>query len=190
MTLDVSGDGTIELPSGTTPVKFNATIHWPQKLMAGLSGKFGKVRASLQLDWTDWSSFQEILLELRDRQDFAFAQNFHDAIALHFGLEYALSAKLALRGGYTFDGNAVPDRNLERQYLDNTKHLVAVGGTYAITSRFALEAAFEVLIPKGAREVPDNAGEVDTGRTDLINVNPGDHHGELYQLALTGQLQF
>ena len=190
MNLEVSGDGTIELPSGTTPVDFAANIHWPQKLMAGVAAKLGKLTISAQIDWTDWSSFQEILLELRNRNDFAFAQNFHDSIGLHYGIQYELSKKLALRGGYTFDGNAVPDRNLERQYLDDDKHLIAVGGSYEVNGRFGIDGAFEMLLPLGARHVPDNAGEVGAGRTDQQNVNPGDHEGKLFTLALTGRVAF
>jgi long-chain fatty acid transport protein len=173
-------------------VTFNADLHWPQKAMAGIAVKpIPKLKVAGQIDWTDWSSFQEILVHLSTGTDFSFPQDFHDAFAVHLGAEYQLNQKLAVRGGYTYDGNAVPDRTIDRQYVDDVKHLIAVGGSYVVNDMISLDAAFEILLPLAARTVPDNStlpGHL--GRNDLNNIAPGKHLGRLYTTALAATFAF
>ena len=192
ITTKTSGEGTLELISGTPQ---NVTIEhdqeWPQQASVGLALKVTeKLRVSTQLDWTDWSRMNRIVIELRGLEPQIFELDFHDNFAAHLGGELRASDKLELRAGYTFDSNAVPDRTIERQYLDGDKHGVAVGGGYQLSDRWRVDTAFEYVFGP-VRLVEDNRAEYDAaGWSTRRNVAPGEHEGQVYTLELQAQYRY
>ena len=88
------------------------------------------------------------------------------------------------RLGFTLDTSAVPDRTIERQYLDGRKMGFAAGGTVALAAGWDIDAGFE-MIAGGARTVADNTDEArDAGWLQRANVAPGDYEGQVYTFEL------
>jgi long-chain fatty acid transport protein len=187
LTIDTRGSGTLVINRVPTDVTPRHTQEWPQQASLGLlwrpSRRFG---ISAQVDWSDWSRADELVIEFE--QDPSATQifdiDFHDSVAAHLGLEAQVSDGLVLRGGLTFDGNAVPDRTIERQYLDADKLAVGLGATIALSPRWRFDTALEVVAGP-ARRVPDNTkAYMDAGFPKRANVAPGDHSGQVFTVEL------
>src|SRR5262249_15338621 len=96
----------------------------------------------------------------------------------------------AVRAGAYYDTNAVPDRTIEREYLDSNKIGVAAGGTGVIGAR-RLDRAVDFTLP-GTRTVKDNTADFQFpgGTWNSANVSPGDYYGYVVtvELALARRL--
>jgi hypothetical protein len=81
---------------------------------------------------------------------------------------------VAIRAGAYLDTAAVPDRTIERQYLDSRKIGVAGGGSFRIGA-WRVDAAVDVVLPS-TRTVPQN-----TATTPVYEraKAPGDYRGTL-----------
>lgn len=191
-----TGSGTMEInPGDVRAVEVKHKQEWPQQASVGVSYRVTpKLRFSTQADWTDWSKMDKIIVEFPGQDaltaETTYHVDFQDNYALHAGAEVLVTPKIAARGGYTFDSNAVPDAGIERQYLDGPKHIFGVGGGYQLTKRWRTDCAFE-YIHGGVRLVEDNRPEMQVaGWTDGWNVSPGEHVGQVYSLELNLQYQY
>jgi long-chain fatty acid transport protein len=192
LTIRTEGSGTVELPGGTETRDVRHTQQWPQQLSLGVVARVAPaVRLTGQLDWSDWSRVDVIAVEFPS--DASLNQNYdvdwNDNVAIRAGGEYTASERLALRGGAYFDSNAVPDRTIERQYLDDNKFGVSAGASARIAGKWRLDGAIDVTLP-GSRTVDDNSDELSSWR-DRANVAPGDHEGSVFtlELAVSRQLR-
>lgn len=197
LTTSTSGSGKLDLAGNGqfTSVDVAHKQEWPQQLSLGVSFRLTPtLRLSAQGDWTDWSRVNQIVVEFPGQpgltQLTTFRVDFHDNYAVHGGAELELSPRVALRGGYTFDTNAVPDRTIERQYLDGPKHAVALGGGYQLARSWRIDTAFEYIFGS-VRTVPDNRQEyTDAGWASRANKAPGEHVGQVYTFELNLQHQY
>ena len=184
LTIRTSGTGTVEFPTGTEDVDVEHTQRWPQQLSLGV-GLVPRpdVRLAAQVDWSGWSRVDVIAVEFPDNPnlDQRYPVDWNDNISLRAGGEVSVHPAVALRAGAYFDSNAVPDRTIERQYLDDQKFGVATGATLRLRA-WRLDAAVDVVLP-GSRTVDDNTMEVDPW-PNRANKAPGDHEGWVLSFAL------
>jgi hypothetical protein len=94
---------------------------------------------------------------------------------------------IAVRAGAYFDTSAVPDRTIERQYLDANK-LGLSGGASLHAAGWRFDAALDGIIPT-TRTVANNAMDV-MGFTPLVNKAPGDYRGTLLTFELAAARRF
>jgi long-chain fatty acid transport protein len=185
MTIRTNGSGRVEFEPPLTPTDENIehTQQWPQQLSLGI-GILPRpgLRFAAQLDWAGWSRVDEIKVQFPDRPtlDQVYPVDWNDNMSVRLGGEYMVRRAVALRAGAYFDSNAVPDRTIERQYLDDQKFGVSAG-TSLTFGAWRGDLAVDVVLP-GSRTVDDNRMEVD-GWPERANVAPGDHAGSVYSLA-------
>lgn len=179
MDVKTSGDGELQLPEGPLPVNVEHTQTWPQSASVGAAVGLGaKMRWSVELDWTQWSRMEDLSVNFPGHENVnqLFPLDWSDNYAVRTGLEWKKSAGFALRGGGYFDSNAVPDRTIERQYLDTPKFGLSFGTSIGAGAwRFDLGVDGIAGPP---RTVPDNSAEVG-GFTGLRNVAPGEYDGRV-----------
>lgn len=187
--VDVTGQGHLEVGAGLDLDMVHRQA-WPQSAELGVAiAATQTLRVAVQLDWTGWSSFER--LDVRFPSNEAASQSFpldwSDSLTGRVGVEWRAGARLALRAGAYVDGNAVPDRTIERQYLDDTKLGGALGAGLT-RGRWRLDLAVDLLTGP-PRTVPDNRAEVGPF-TSLANVAPGEHSGSVltFELALARRL--
>ncbi len=187
LTTNTKGTGTTETSIGEVTVKH--AQEWPQQAALGVhwqaAERFG---VSLQADWTDWSRLQHIFVDLGTDGSVDLVTDFEDSYAFHLGAQLQATERLAVRAGYTYDSSAVPDRTIERQYLDAVKHIVGLGVSYQLTSSWRLDSALE-YVGGPARMVPDNRAEY-ADFPERANAAPGIHEGQIYSLELAGSYSF
>jgi long-subunit fatty acid transport protein len=192
MNISTQGSGTADFQANTpTTVNVQQVQHWPMQAALGAAVKAGAVRLAAQLDWTQWSKFDQLLIEFPDQplNNQVFDLSWHDNFAVRGGVEVATGFG-AVRAGAYYDTNAVPDRTIEREYLDSNKIGVAAGGT-GVFGAWRIDGAVDFTLP-GTRTVKDNSADYQFpgGTWQFANVSPGDYHGYVVtvELALARRL--
>lgn len=182
MDVKTTGSGELLLPDGPLAVNVEHTQTWPQAASVGAAVALGaKARWSVQLDWTQWSRMEDlsVLFPGNEAVNQLFPLDWDDNYAARTGLEYRTSASFALRGGFYYDSNAVPDRTIERQYLDSPKFGLSAGASLGLGAwRFDLG-----IDGTGgpARTVPDNSADVGAFG-GVQNIAPGEYSGTVLTL--------
>jgi long-subunit fatty acid transport protein len=157
---------------------------WPQQASLGIGWRAApRVRLAAQADWTEWSQLKEITVRFpaNPTLDQVFREDWKDGWTVRAGGEYAWSA-LALRGGAYFDTNVVPDRSIERQYLDTNKIGLAAGASVHVAG-WRFDSALDWVLP-GTRAVPNNATQTTSFPADR-NKAPGEYKGTLVTIELS-----
>lgn len=181
--VDVTGRGKLEVGSGLDLEMVHRQA-WPQSAELGVAvAVTPRVRVAAQLDWTGWSSFErlDVRFPSNEAASQSFALDWSNSLTGRVGVEWRTTPTLTVRTGAYLDGNAVPDRTIERQYLDTTK----LGGAVGAGLRFGVwrvDLAFDLLTGP-PRTVPDNTADVGPF-TGLANVAPGEHDGSVYTFEL------
>ncbi len=194
--LDVTttGSGTVELPTGPRDVDVELVQHWPQEAGIGLAFRpVEKLLLACQVDWHGWSNNNVLSPKFAGEEQLTrqarIFQDWHDTYSAHVGGEITVNPDLALRTGFTYDTSAVPDRLLERQFLDSDKYLVSAGASYYFTRSWRLDMALDATLPSPT-EVANNADEMaDWPQGEIVSANrsPGTHEGGVYTLELAAQ---
>ena len=181
MRVTTEGNGTITLPSG------HARERQPRSgvAAAGLAGlgyrAAPRVKLAVQADWTQWSQLKDLTVRFPANAslDQVYREDWHDSWTVRAGGEYAFGMA-AVRGGAYVDTNAVPDRTIERQYLDSNKMGLSAGASVH-TPGWRVDGALDWVLP-GTRSVPNN-NETASFPADR-NKAPGDYKGTLVTVEL------
>jgi long-chain fatty acid transport protein len=185
--LDVTTSGDAELIIGATPMILGSehVQTWPQSVSTSVAFRpSDALLVAGQVDWTQWSSYESLDITFPSNQDLNqhFELDWDDSLTFRVGAQYRASSKLSLRGGVLYDQNAVPDRTIERQYLDANKFGGSLGTSVRLSKRMILDVAADV-IGGPARTVPDNSMDVPDEWPTQQNIAPGKHNGQVFTLA-------
>lgn len=121
---DLNGDFT---PSGGTAQAASTQITFPDVVQAGVMYRLTpQLSAEFDLDWTRWSSFDELNIGTPSG-NFRNNQQWKDVLAYRLGTAYQLSDALVLRAGYSYDPSGQPDEFFSPRIPDTDRHLLALG---------------------------------------------------------------
>lgn len=158
----------------------HAQVTLPPTLTAGLAWSPGVWTFEFDVNWTGWSTFDELRINL-DRpvgvppiSTIVQPRNWNDVLAYRFGINYRWNRCLVLRGGYMFDRSPVPDETFDPTFPDADRHLFCLGGDYNLKS-WKLGLAYSYLL--GEERDKNNA----VGSSILPGNNRAD--GEYQQTA-------
>jgi long-chain fatty acid transport protein len=195
MNVSTQGSGTTGSGATITNVDVQQVQRWPQVASLGAAVSAGShLRLSGQVDWTQWSKFRTLLIEFPGTPgaNQTFDLGWQDTWTYRAGAEWRLPGGAVRVGGY-YDTNAVPDRSIERQYLDNNKKGVSAGGS-GIFGKWRVDGAIDFTLP-GTRTVPDNSADYPGwpspgpglgGAPPNVGANtaPGDYYGYVVTIEL------
>ena len=188
--IGTKGSGTIEINDMVERHDITHEQKWPQQASLGLGWRaVPAVRLAAQVDWSQWSQIDtlEVRFPAGGLPDQIYPEYWRDNWTVRLGGEYAVSSAIAVRAGGYFDTYAVPDRTIERQYVDSNKVGLSAGASlHAAGWRF--DTAFDGIIPR-TRTVPDNTADV-MGVSALVNKSPGEYRGTLLTFELAAARQF
>jgi long-chain fatty acid transport protein len=179
MHITTTGNGTFVDTTNTT--QQTAVEHeqdWPQSASLGLGIQPSpRLKLALQVDWVQWSTITDLVVKLpgSGNPDQIYNEQWNDSWTGRVGADVTVSQAVALRGGLYADTSAVPDRTIERQYLDSFKVGVAAGGSFR-TGPWRIDAALDVVPPLATRTVKQNTAM--TPEYDRAKA-PGDYKGTL-----------
>ncbi|CAH1580530.1 outer membrane protein transport protein [Vibrio jasicida] len=135
------------------------------------------------INWTDWSSFKELVADFPDSSDLIKSENWEDNYRFAVGTTYKLDQKWTLRSGVAYDMSAVDDKYRTTTIPETDRLWLSVGAGYEWSKNLTLDAGFTYIFAKDApisepRDASDNEaavfggafeGEV-TGNVWLIGV--------------------
>ncbi|MCA9677242.1 MAG: outer membrane protein transport protein, partial [Myxococcales bacterium] len=186
MNVTTSGSGTLDIANVPTNVDDEHIQHWPQALSTSVAiAPSPDFLVAAQVDWTGWSSFESLDITFPGQStglNQHFDLDWKDTFTIRLGGQYHLGGRTMVRGGVLWDGNAVPDRTIERQYLDSSKYSASLGATFGVSSRMVLDVGADAVFgPK--RVVADNSGSVSAQWPEQVNTSPGEHSGQVFTLV-------
>jgi long-chain fatty acid transport protein len=189
LSIDYKGDGPITVGAGAAMTKKGSLhVEWPQSFGLGIAVlPHRRVMISAQGDWNAWSSVQRLDVNVEGLTPQTRFLRFRDTFAFHLGVQAAFTRFLVGRVGYTWDGNAVPDRTMRRENEDNDKHTLGFGLGLHFWKLF-IDVAFEALLPTGARVISQQYG-VPAGGASPENES-GSYDSRVYSLELGLQFRF
>jgi long-chain fatty acid transport protein len=116
------GRGKLTYPgSVTVGYGFQATRRWALEL---------------DLEWTGWSSFDEVMLEFEETDPLRLSilnsgnptpKEWKDVFSIALGTEYELASRVFLRGGYYYFDNPVPNSTFDPSLPDSDVHGFTLG---------------------------------------------------------------
>jgi long-chain fatty acid transport protein len=184
----MTGGGPVVVTGQPTSNKDSSlAITWPQSAALGVAVKpHWRILASLQADWTGWSSVQKLNPALMGIPDATTTRQmrFNDVFTIHAGVQAVINRHALVRLGYTWDGNAIPDSTVRRENQDGTKNFLSAGLGLHVW-RLYLDGAFQILIPGGERVVGTQVNGPQAPDNEA-----GSYKAQAYTLALSGNLHF
>lgn len=177
MNITTTGSGQITGASGLEQVSVEHQQAWPQSASLGVGiSATPQLKVAAQVDWVQWSTLTELVVQLpgSGNPDQIYREDWDDSWTVRLGGDYAVTPAVAIRAGAYLDTAAVPDRTIERQYLDSRKIGVAGGGSFRFGA-WRVDAAIDVVVPS-TRTIPQNTATTpDYERAKA----PGDYRGTL-----------
>ncbi|SDT91387.1 Long-chain fatty acid transport protein [Verrucomicrobium sp. GAS474] len=161
---DATGDPSQQFGQapGSLPFHYDATADTklPQEVRAGVSWKFlPKWRLALQMDWIDWASaFDSLPLTFKNGNNAtvngALGSSFSENVPLNWdsqfvyraGVEYNLTEKLTLRGGYCYGNSPVPASTLSPLTAGILEHTLTTGLGYQ-WKQLQIDLAYQYDLP-------------------------------------------
>ncbi len=179
--IDFSGNGNFDAPSpyrSSLPPDGDVTtsITLPQSVLAGVAFRIlPNLELEGDLDWTGWSSFDQLDLTLPDGTHSIVPEGYRDTFTWRGGAEYRLpSYGLSLRAGYAYDPTPIPRQYLSVQLPDINRHVVSAGVGYDRLPYDARVDAGVLWVLPGSRQ---NSGTVEpseaAGKYDVSAVVVG-----------------
>jgi long-chain fatty acid transport protein len=123
----------------------SSSIDFPQAVCPGVAFRpTERLTFSFDANWLGWSSLKVMNVDLQRKvpqagvTDISIPFDFKDAWMLKAGFEYKLNDKLALRGGYMYTENNMPDITLNPGNPNADQHGVTLGLGYKM-GRFTFD---------------------------------------------------
>ncbi len=107
-----------------------STIEFPQVVSAGIAlGSADRVRVAVDLNWTGWSSFDQLQIAIPEFNAFTqtIPQEFDDTFTFRVGLQWGIGSKTELRFGFIFDESPQPDATVGPILYDGHRTTLSFG---------------------------------------------------------------
>jgi long-chain fatty acid transport protein len=130
-----------------------------------------KVAVHASINWTNWSSFKELVADFPGENSVEIKQeNWEDNYRFAVGTTYQMTPKLALRSGIAYDTSAVSDEHRTATIPETDRTWLSIGAGYQWSEQLTLDAGFTYILAKDAKMVEDDASSAPFG---------GDFEGEV-----------
>jgi len=132
-----------------------AEIPMPSQLVVGfnLRAMTGlHVMADVQL--TNWSAFDQLPLTLGVAGPQILYENYVNTVGFRAAVEYAVTPKLNVRGGFLMHGAAAPDHTVTPLLPEAARKEVVIGAGYQLNNGIRIDAAYQII------KQSDRAGRV------------------------------
>jgi long-chain fatty acid transport protein len=170
----------------------SAEIQFPQSVTFGYAFRPNEHwRCEADIEWTNWEMLDDVKLN-SDNPFFDASLNptstipfrWQDSFFYELGVEYAINDTWAVRAGYIFSENSVPDRTFSAAIPDSDRHVFSVGLGFT-SNRFQTDLAYQysLLDDRTVSGSPDN-------NFDGIGDADGNWEGDGHAVIMTSTLKF
>ena len=130
---------------GQPPVHGDTSIQFPQSIAGGYAFRpIKRLKLEADVEWTNWDTLNQVTLHapgsLVNGTPTSF--NWKDSMYYEFGAQYDVDDHWAVRGGYIYSVNTVPDATFSPTVPDSNRHVFSVGFGYTET-RFSVDIVYQ-----------------------------------------------
>jgi long-chain fatty acid transport protein len=130
----------------------DASIPMPAQLVAGFNYRVTSslsVMADVQL--TNWSAFKQLELTLGVIGPDTLYEDYSNTTGFRAAVEYAVTPKLNVRGGFLAHGGAAPDHTVTPLLPEAARTEFVLGAGYQLNSGIRIDAAYQIINQKDRR---------------------------------------
>jgi long-chain fatty acid transport protein len=161
-----------------------APVTLPASFLGGVAYRpYAGLEVEANVQWTDWSTFKQIDINLPNGVTETIPRNFKDTFTARGGVEYQFrDPGVDVRGGYVYDPSPVPANTLTVLQPEIDRHEITAGGTYHLPQSLYEGAGLrDLFIDVGVLWIiPGSAATSDTAMYEPH------HKGEFDMQALVG----
>ena len=111
-----------------------------------------KVAVHTSINWTDWSSFKELVADFPGEEpNLIKEENWEDNYRFAIGSTYQYSNKLQLRTGVAYDTSAVSEEHRTGTIPETDRVWLSIGAGYQWSEQLSLDAGFTYILAKDAK---------------------------------------
>jgi long-chain fatty acid transport protein len=176
------------LPGNNGPVHTEARMQFPQSATLGYAFRPIKdLKLEFDLEWTNWDMVNDVRMRskaplfdanLNPGPATTLSFDWMDSFFYEFGLQYDISDHWALRAGYIFSENSVPNRTFSPTVLDADRHVFSIGGGCAFR-HINVDVVYQYTMV-----------EERTVTTSAITAANGTWDSQSHAILLTGTIKF
>jgi long-chain fatty acid transport protein len=163
----------------------NAKIDFPQSVALGYAFRpIKKLKLEVDVEWTDWDSLNSVELRSANSLDgTTVPYDWQSSFWYAAGIQYELTDNLAVRVGYIYSQNSVPDATYSPTLPDADRHVVSAGVGYT-TSRFSVDLVYQFSISPDRTVTGSYPGTPLAGNTD------GTWASQAHAIMISGNINF
>ncbi|PTP12903.1 aromatic hydrocarbon degradation protein [Vibrio sp. 10N.286.51.C3] len=145
-----------------------------------------KVAVHASVNWTNWSSFKELVADFPGENSVEIKQeNWEDNYRFAIGTTYQMTPKLALRSGIAYDTSAVSEEHRTATIPETDRTWLSIGAGYQWSEQLTLDAGFTYILAKDAKMHETDAA------ADLFGGNfEGEVTGSIWLVGIQANYRF
>ncbi|MDH5915826.1 outer membrane protein transport protein [Vibrio splendidus] len=145
-----------------------------------------KVAVHASINWTNWSSFKELVADFPGENSVEIKQeNWEDNYRFALGTTYQMTTKLALRSGIAYDTSAVSEEHRTATIPETDRTWLSIGAGYQWSEQLTLDAGFTYILAKDAK-----MHETDTAADLFGGSFEGEVTGSIWLVGIQANYRF
>ncbi|MEZ8778011.1 outer membrane protein transport protein [Vibrio splendidus] len=148
-----------------------------------------KVAVHASINWTNWSSFKELVADFPGENSVEIKQeNWEDNYRFALGTTYQMTPKLALRSGIAYDTSAVSEEHRTATIPETDRTWLSIGAGYQWSEQLTLDAGFTYILAKDAKMHETDPG---FGGADMFGGSfEGEVTGSIWLVGIQANYRF
>jgi len=167
-------------------VNGETTFQLPATAALGMSVKLNRLTIEADADWTFWSSWSRLLVDLEPNatlfRDIESNAQWKDVVAFRIGVQYQVTDPLSLRAGFAYDPTPVPGSTITAFLPDATRLNYSVGAGYKV-GNWTIDGSY-LFVDKQDRTSNNQSSSVATFPGYSTSGFNGKWNGDAHLLAL------
>ncbi|CDT57150.1 Long-chain fatty acid transport protein precursor [Vibrio coralliirubri] len=147
-----------------------------------------KVAVHASINWTNWSSFKELVADFPTESVPIKEENWEDNYRFAIGTTYQMTPKLALRSGIAYDTSAVSEEHRTATIPETDRTWLSIGAGYQWSEQLTLDAGFTYILAKDAKMHETDPG---FGGADMFGGSfEGEVTGSIWLVGIQANYRF
>ncbi|UPR30832.1 outer membrane protein transport protein [Vibrio crassostreae] len=143
------------------------------------------------INWTNWSSFKELVADFPTESVLIKEENWEDNYRFALGTTYQMTPKLALRSGIAYDTSAVSEEHRTATIPETDRTWLSIGAGYQWSEQLTLDAGFTYILAKDAKMHESDLGSAQAPGADFFGGSfEGEVTGSIWLVGIQANYRF
>ena len=166
----------------------NTSITMPDQVTVGVAiDAFDDLKVLAEWQWVHWSLFDELVLDFEIAPTVTLEEKYRNTNAFRFGLDWATTNKVNLRGGYLYHEGAAPDETVTPLLPEGPRNEFTAGVGIRFSNTFMVDLAYQYIRQDKRRGRVRGA---DAGQSTTAELNSGLYTFNAHLFAATLAVHF